>query len=111
MFKSFQKTVTQGLALAFFSVATPSLAMAADTPYKTVKELKAFDDHIGVYLADSVPHGCGTSDVNKTRFLLRPDQRTQYTLLLAAYLSNKEVNLRYTCDSSGLPRISGVRVR
>jgi hypothetical protein len=89
----------------------PCVSLAYDfntVGYTQIKELKSWDGHIDVYLADGQGHKCSETQV--TRFTSDPAQQNHYSLLMAAFLASKEVSLAYDCVA-GIPIIVGVRVR
>lgn len=99
----------KSLLITLFMVAHS--AFAIDTSgYVEIKEVKAWDSAIDVYLIDNQQHQC-ENQAHLTRFLLDPSSNHKVSFILSAFAAGKKVSLSYTCNASGHPEISGIRVR
>ena len=83
-------------------------ALAYDTEYKAVVELKGWKTVTDVYMVEK--HTC-PNQTHYTRYLLGKEDKEQFSLLLAALTTGKKVSLSYRCNSSGHPAIEGVRLK
>lgn len=91
------------------AILFPVAAVAENTIYLPLSELKAFDTHIDVHFINGEEHLC-PGDL-KTRFLVKPEQKVHIAFLLSALMSGKLVSLAYTCGTDGYPWINGVRTK
>ena len=80
-----------------------------DTSYVEIKELKSWQNKYDIYLTKD--HECGESASDRSRYELDSARENDFALLILAFAGNMKVNLRYSCGSTGYPRIAGVRVR
>ena len=76
--------------------------------YVKIKEVKAWNTTIDVYLADDQEHQCTGSQ--KTRFLGESAKPHHVSFILTAFSSGKAVSLSYLCNNNGHPVINGIRM-
>ena len=78
--------------------------------YVTIKEVKAWDSKIDVYMTDNQEHQCSET-IHKTRFLADAAKAHHVSFLLTAFTAAKAVRLEYRCQSDGTPLITGIRMK
>ena len=101
--------IKHGLILLGCLLSIPVFAINTQG-YTTIKELKAWDRTVDVYFNDGQQHEC-TDSTHKTRFVVDAEKDQQIGFLLTALTAERPVQLAYTCNSDGYPRIIGVRLR
>lgn len=96
-----------GLVIVAFAPA----AMAADTGYDTIVGVKAWDTWVDVVL-DSQVHNC--SGVSTNHFKIDIGDAEMIRLAETAWLSGKQVSLKWSCAAIGggtNAKVSGVRAQ
>jgi len=82
---------------------------AADTVgYVKISDLKAFSNHLSIYLEGGQKHTCDTT--NNTRFQSDATNAHYTSFLLTAFTSGKGVNFKYSCDGT-TAIITGIRLQ
>ena len=99
------------LGIAVLScLAINSYGESGDT-YSEVTELKTFGSIVQIRLVEE--HKC--SKVPKIFYnidlTVNEWAKDLHDYVKIAFVSNKKVNLTYVCDSSGVPRITNVRMK
>lgn len=94
----------------FVLLAYSGMAHAINTDsYVQIREVKAWDSQIDVYLVDNQEHQCAGD--NKTRFLIDVTEAHKVSFIITAFSAGKSVSLAYNCNSEGYPVISGIWMR
>ena len=89
-------------------IFSSNVAIADDSGYSRVSEMKSWTSSNNIYLETST-HSCGGSDTH--RFNLDKEDGQKFGLLVTAMASGMVANLNYTCGTDGYPVVNGVRVR
>ena len=96
--------------LMFSAMSTVTFAAAFDTTgYLEIRELKAWTNQIDIYFENGEKHKC--SGDSKDRFVVDSKKKHFTTFLMAAFMGQKLVSLRYICGADNYPDVAGVRVR
>lgn len=95
--------------LVLIALVSTSVHALNSQGYVEVKEYKAWLNVYDVYLQDDQEHQC--TGGHKTRFWIEVDNTHFVSTIMAVFAANHTVSLSYSCDSSGYPVVTGIRVR
>lgn len=95
------------LAILPFFVLPSAFGGPNNTGYVEISEIKVWPTYIDVYSENN--HVCSSSHSN--RYVLSKDEKEMFSIALATMTARMKANINYSCDSSGLPQVEGIRVR